>query len=164
VELHTTTSTHCAPRPSTETSVARATPLVMSSQPLPTPLSGTPSQGKHGLTNYLFLASTLFAWRLTLFLTVTYIFEFLSWCDGQIEVQRAVNLPNFGTIGFQPLMNNKRIAYVKMNDNFMHMYGLHYNPQMGEYEQQAQIQLGPMIKPNFSMMAKSTNMEKSAFH
>jgi len=51
-------------------------------------------------------------------------------------------------------MNNKRVAYVKMNDNFMKNYGLHYNPQMEEYESQAQIQLGPMIKPNFSTMAK----------
>jgi hypothetical protein len=61
-------------------------------------------------------------------------------------------------------MNNKRIAYIKINDQFLHMFGLHYNPQMAEYESQAQIQLGPMIKPNFATMAKSTNMEKSAFH
>jgi hypothetical protein len=87
-----------------------------------------------------------------------------SWCDGQIEVQRAVNLPNFGVIGFQPLMNNKRIAYVKMNDNFLKNYGLFYNPQMAEYEEQAHIQMGPMIKPNFSMMSKSANMEKQTFH
>jgi hypothetical protein len=61
-------------------------------------------------------------------------------------------------------MNNKRIAYVKMNDNFLKNYGLHYNPQMAEYEEQAQIQMGPMIKPNFSMMSKSANMEKQTFH
>lgn len=79
-------------------------------------------------------------------------------------MQRAVVLPNFGTIGFQPLMNNKRIAYVKMNDNFMKNYGLHYNPQMAEYEQGAQIQLGPTIKPNFSTMSKQAQMEKQAFH
>jgi hypothetical protein len=35
---------------------------------------------------------------------------------------------------------------------------------MGEYEIQAQIQLGPLIKPNFATMSKSTKMEKSAFH
>jgi len=75
-----------------------------------------------------------------------------------------VNLPNFGTIGFQPLMNNKRIAYIKINDQFLHMFGLQYNPQMEEYESQAQIQLGGMIKPNFATMAKSTKIEKSTFH
>lgn len=79
-------------------------------------------------------------------------------------MQRAVNLPNFGTIGFQNLMNNKRIAYIKLNDNYLHMFSLHYNPQMVEYEDQAQIQLEPMIKPNFATMAKQTQMEKSAFH
>lgn len=79
-------------------------------------------------------------------------------------MQRAVNLPNFGTVGFQPLMNNKRIAYIRLNDNFMHMHGLHYNPQMAEFESQAQIQMGPLIKPNFSVMAKNVNMEKNAYH
>lgn len=59
--------------------------------------------------------------------------------DGQIEIQRAVNLPNFGTIGFQPLMNNKRIAYVKMNENFLKGHGLRYNEQMAMYEQELQI-------------------------
>ncbi len=48
-----------------------------------------------------------------------------------------MNLPNFGIIGFQPLPNNKRTAYIKINDNFMNLYGLYYNPQMEEYEVQA---------------------------
>ena len=75
-----------------------------------------------------------------------------------------MNLPNFGTIGFQNLMNNKRIAYIKLNENFLHMFGLHYNPQMAEYDSQAQVQLDPLIKPNFATMAKQTSTEKSAFH
>lgn len=61
------------------------------------------------------------------------VFKF-SWCDSQIDMQRAVNLPNFGTVGFQPLMNNKRVAYIRLNDNFMHIHGLNYNPQMAEFE------------------------------
>jgi hypothetical protein len=34
-------------------------------------------------------------------------------------------------------MNNKRTAYIKINDNFLQMFGLSYNPQMAEYETQA---------------------------
>jgi len=42
-----------------------------------------------------------------------------SWVSREIEVQRAVNLPVFGIIGFQPGPNNKRLPFIKLNEPFM---------------------------------------------
>jgi hypothetical protein len=61
-------------------------------------------------------------------------------------------------------MNNKRVAYIRMNENFMGMYQLQYGAVMAEQEALSEIQLAPMIKPNFATMAKGANMEKAAFH
>lgn len=71
---------------------------------------------------------------------------------------------NFGVVGFQPLPHNKKVVYIRLNDNFLNMHGLDYNSAMDEFESQATIVLGPRIKPMFAQMAKSANMEKGAFH
>jgi len=45
--------------------------------------------------------------------------SFSKWCQAQIEKGTAVNLQNFATIGYQPLRENKRVVYAKLNDNFL---------------------------------------------
>ena len=90
-------------------------------------------------------------------------FEF-RWTDREIEVQRAVNLPMLGTIGFQPVQNGKRLAYVKFNDMFMKTYGLTWHRDQAEMEAQTEIVMGPLIKPNFAVMAKAAQMERGVFH
>lgn len=59
-----------------------------------------------------------------------------------------------------------RIAYVKLNDNFMQQHDLIYRPEMAEFENSVTIVLsgGPFIKPQYPTMAKAANMEKNAFH
>jgi hypothetical protein len=46
-------------------------------------------------------------------------FQIYRWCQAQIEKGTAVNLQNFATIGYQPLRENKRVVYAKLNDNFL---------------------------------------------
>ena len=59
-----------------------------------------------------------------------------------------------------------RIAYVKLNDNFMQQHDLIFRPEMAEFENSVTIVLsgGPFIKPQYPAMAKAANMEKNAFH
>ena len=71
--------------------------------------------------------------------------------------------PNFGTIGFQPLRENKKIVYIRLSDAFLDMNGLEYNPQMAEFEQNTTVILAPTIQPIYAEMAKAANMEKGSF-
>jgi dynein heavy chain len=60
----------------------------------------------------------------------------------------------FGAIGFQPIRENLKIAYLKLNDDFLASYGLAYRPEMEEFEQSANLVLEkPVIKPQFPKMA-----------
>ena len=43
------------------------------------------------------------------------------------------------------------------------MHGLEYSSTMAEFEAQTTVVLGPLIKPNFNLMAKSASTEKGAF-
>ena len=88
---------------------------------------------------------------------------FHRWCSQQIEINRAVNINNFGVVGFQPLRENKKIVYIKLSDIFLDMHQLEYSPSMAEFEKQTTVVLAPLIKPNFNIMAKNANIEKGAF-
>ena len=87
MELHITIWTPSALRLFTETFVVKEIQLDKLSQPHLMHSRGTLLPGKY---------SNAFS----LSLKPLYNLKFHSWVDGQIEVQRAVNLPNFGIIGF----------------------------------------------------------------
>lgn len=57
---------------------------------------------------------------------------FTNWVSREIEVQRAVNLPVFGIIGFQPGPNNKRLPFIKLNEPFMQAHDLQWHREMIE--------------------------------
>lgn len=40
---------------------------------------------------------------------------FVKWCHSQVEVGRAVNMPQFGIVGYQQVRDNIRILYVKLS-------------------------------------------------
>jgi len=81
-------------------------------------------------------------------------FIFLRWCNQQIDKGIVTHVANFGAIGFQPLRENVRIAYLKLSDNFLNEFGLMYRPEMDEFEQNVTLVLKqPVIKPQYPKMA-----------
>ena len=90
--------------------------------------------------------------------------SFVKWCFTQAEAGRAVNMPQFGTIGYQQIKDNIRILYVRLSENFLGNFQLDYKPEMAEFESEAQnIFLEPLTKPNYAAMAKSANLDKTVF-
>ena len=79
-------------------------------------------------------------------------------------MSQPVTVPQFGTIGFQPMRENKKIVYIKLSEEFLQRYGLEYSQSMAEFEAQTTIVLSPPIKANFQSMAKSASTEKGAFY
>lgn len=75
------------------------------------------------------------------------------------------HIQNFGCIGFQPIRENQRIAYLKLGPGFLQEFGLAYRPEMEEYEQSVNLVLTkPIIKPQFPKMAQMAQLDKTIFH
>jgi hypothetical protein len=66
-------------------------------------------------------------------------------------------------VGFQPLRENRKIVYIKLDQMFLDMHQLEYAQNMAEFEAQTTLVLGPPQKANFNTMAKNANIEKGAF-
>lgn len=80
---------------------------------------------------------------------------FVKWCYSQIEAGRAINMPEFGIIGYQQLRENMRILYVRLSENFLNNFSLQYKPEMADFERDAKnVSFEPLQKPNFTNMAK----------
>ena len=80
---------------------------------------------------------------------------FVKWCYSQIESGRAINVPEFGTIGYQQIRENIRILYVRLSANFLQNFNLSYKPEMAEIESQNKnVSFEPLQKPNFANMSK----------
>jgi hypothetical protein len=89
---------------------------------------------------------------------------FVKWCQDQAEQGRAVNMPGFGIVGFQQVRESIRILYVRLSDHFMGDFQLSYKPEMAEFEREAKnVVMEPIIKPNFSNMAKLAQLDKTVF-
>ena len=90
---------------------------------------------------------------------------FVKWCQSQIEVGRAVNMANFGTIGYQKIRENVRILYVRLSDNYMNNHGLQYKPEMLEFERDGknEVTMEPLTKPNFAKMSQNAQIDKMQF-
>jgi hypothetical protein len=89
---------------------------------------------------------------------------FVKWCHDQAEQGRAVNMPQFGIVGFQQVRESIRILYVRLSDHFMSNFQLSYKPEMAEFEREAKnVVMEPVIKPNFSNMAKLAQLDKTVF-
>jgi len=81
---------------------------------------------------------------------------FVKWCHGQVEVGRAVNVAQFGVIGYQQVRENIRILYAKLSDNFLGTHHLAYKPEMADFESAANnVVTEPLTKPNFAAMSKT---------
>lgn len=72
--------------------------------------------------------------KLTKFLTPFSILFVYRYCMSQIENSFCVDLPSVGTIGFQPLRENKKIVYMRLSEAFLDVNQLEYAPQMAEFE------------------------------
>jgi hypothetical protein len=81
-----------------------------------------------------------------------------------MDQQRAVIMQNFGTIGYQPIRENKRIAYIKLDPGFLAQHKLSYHASMEEVESQCNVVVSPSTRPEYPVMAKSAGLEKGAFH
>ena len=76
---------------------------------------------------------------------------FIKWCQGQAEVGRAVNMVNFGIIGYQQVRENVRILYIKLSESFLANHHLIYKPEMAEFEREANnVITEPLTKPNIA--------------
>jgi len=53
---------------------------------------------------------------------------FTKYCMSQIENSFCVDLPSVGTIGFQPLRENKKIVYMRLSEAFLDVNQLEYAP------------------------------------
>jgi len=85
---------------------------------------------------------------------------FSKWCQSQIELNRAINMGNFGTIGFSAVCDNVKVVYIKLSDGFLAQNNLKYKQGQHELEAQQDIVMGPTVKPNFAAMAKAASKEK----
>jgi len=57
-----------------------------------------------------------------------------------------------------------RILYIKLNDTFLSTHGLAYKPEMAEFEKEANnVVTDPLTKPNFTLMAKTAQVDKDIF-
>jgi hypothetical protein len=73
-------------------------------------------------------------------------------------------MPGFGIVGFQQVRESIRILYVRLSDHFMGDFQLSYKPEMAEFEREAKnVVMEPIIKPNFSNMAKLAQLDKTVF-
>ena len=54
-------------------------------------------------------------------------------------------MPGFGTIGFQPLRENKKVVYIQLYDDFLARHNLEYSQSMAEFEAQTTIVLTPIM-------------------
>jgi hypothetical protein len=89
---------------------------------------------------------------------------FVKWCNSQIEVGRAINMPGFGIIGYQQIRDNMRILYVKLSETFLSQHDLVYKPEMAEFEREARnLIMEPLTKPNFATMSKQAQIDKGIF-
>jgi hypothetical protein len=89
---------------------------------------------------------------------------FVKWCYSQIEMGRAVNIPEFATIGYQQLRENMRILYVRLSDNFLNNFSLQYKPEMADFERENKnVSMEPHQKPNYSAMSKGAQLDMSTF-
>jgi hypothetical protein len=77
---------------------------------------------------------------------------FVKWCQSQIDQGRAVNVAQFGHIGYQQVRDNMRILYIKLSDNFLQNHRLQYKPEMADFRD---VILAPVTKPNFTTMSKN---------
>ena len=77
---------------------------------------------------------------------------FVKWCQSQIDQGRAVNVGQFGHIGYQQVRDNMRILYIKLSDNFLQNHQLQYKPEMADFRG---VVLEPVAKPNFATMSKN---------
>jgi len=75
------------------------------------------------------------------------------------------HIAEFGDIGFQPIRENHRIPYVKLNDRFLSEFGLAYRAEMEEFESSITVELKePKTKPMYPKMAQMAQMERNVFH
>jgi len=70
---------------------------------------------------------------------------FTKFCTQKIESNNAVKVPGFGTIGFQPLRENKKVVYIQLYDDFLARHNLEYSQSMAEFEAQTTIVLTPIM-------------------
>ena len=85
-------------------------------------------------------------------------------CTQKIESNNAIKVPGFGTIGFQPLRENKKVVYIKLFDEFLARHNLEYSPSMADFEAQTTIVLTPILPINMKTLASTASMEKGAFN
>ena len=84
-------------------------------------------------------------------------------CSKQIDGGKALQVPGVGVVGYQPLRENRKVAYMKLDQQFLDLHQLDYSQNMAEFEAQTTVVLGPPMKANYNAMAKTANIEKGAF-
>ena len=55
-------------------------------------------------------------------------------CIKQIKVGKPLQVQGFGVVGFQPLRENRKIVYIKLDQMFLDMHQLEYAQNMAEFE------------------------------
>lgn len=73
-------------------------------------------------------------------------------------------MPGFGTVGFQPLRESKKVVYIKLVDEFLSRHNLEYSQSMAEFEAQTTIVLTPAMQFNVKKLAQSASMENGTFN
>lgn len=76
------------------------------------------------------------------------------WTVDQIDLGRAVNIPQFGVVGFTTPKEKTKVIGIKLTDAFLSEYDLNLKDQ-------GQSFAGPSAKPNYMQISKLSGVEKA---
>lgn len=85
---------------------------------------------------------------------------FCKWTQNQLSQGRAVNMAQFGIIGYMQLRENMRIPFVRLSENFLAGHGLQYKPEHADFRG-AVFEIKQL--PQYATMAKSAEVDKGTF-
>ena len=72
-------------------------------------------------------------------------------------------MPNFGVFGYSALPDHKRVAYIRLNDKFLHNSRLQYHQAMEDVESQITLVFSPTTKPSIPTMANGAKLDRQSF-